>query len=763
MPTLRTILSLLAFVSCTVVVNAQPQWLRMSPNYAAVEWVGDSTVYLGGLYSTIMRSDDAGRTWRYLYQNNPARHGIRDVHFFDANIGIAAVDNGTVLMTRDGGERWDTAFVAGQAIWAMDFATYVHGVIVGDSGLIATTYDQGGTWTRVEGSTVERLRSVAFADETVGIAVGDNATILRTADGGASWTSVVLDTSLTRFEGVAIQYRGVDLRGDAGLIVGWNNRMRQSMILYSDDRGATWSLSDTSGLPLSMETVSFVNATRIIAGGDRSRSFNPTKNRIAWSQDGGRTWALADSTDMPTSDYGYSIRDFSFAADGLRGVACGDRATLFVTSDGGRSWNTRMNFPLESGPFRSPLQSVTALDADTAFTLAKGDGSAWPVRTTDRGLTWRAGTEVQYPIAGVHMFDRDHGLAVPTAGIYHIERKLYEIRDAGKTWNVLTMQVDRNRYESTSAPAFVDDRIGFFAADSFLFKTTDAGVSWQTISTFPGSIYTFDTQFLNERVGMVIPIVSVKPTYEQDRAVLRTDDGGVSWRPLLRRFGSPKLTSVRFLDARRGFVGAGLAESVTDGILYSTQDGGVTWDSLHVDGWPQAIRFFGDSLGFVVGFNALVMMTTDAGSTWQRLRPWEHVPPDSQVWFRHVDLMRGSNVILIAGDGDLVRYQLDQSSSVPNEHNEPTRITIMGSVDVIPNPSNADRRQLKIRQLPASANAQLSAFDSFGRLISRQQIEIRGDEGETIPFDASGLAAGIYRIAIESSGVRAGAHLVLVR
>src|SRR5260370_13516681 len=58
-------------------------------------------------------------------------------------------------------------------------------VLVGVSGVIFQTTDDGVTWTRPESGTRQALNGVSFAAQT-GTAVGEGGTILRSGDGGLS-------------------------------------------------------------------------------------------------------------------------------------------------------------------------------------------------------------------------------------------------------------------------------------------------------------------------------------------------------------------------------------------------------------------------------------------------------------------------------------------------------------------------------------------------------------------------------------------------
>jgi photosystem II stability/assembly factor-like uncharacterized protein len=143
----------------------------------------------------------------------------------------------------------------------------------------------------------------------------------------------------------------------------------------------------------------------------------------------------------------------------------------------------------------------------------------------------------------------------------------------------------------------------------------------------------FGVSFADSRNGHVVGAY---------HAILGTTDGGQTWvrreNPLPTR--DPRtalpgpvdprdqaLLSVAFPDATHGFAAAS-----DDGIL-ATSDGGVTWtlkrtprprdvDAVWIDEIPSAwnftsLSFVSPSTGYVVGFDGLILATSDAGATWR--------------------------------------------------------------------------------------------------------------------------------------------------
>lgn len=109
-------------------------------------------------------------------------------------------------------------------------------------------------------------------------------------------------------------------------------------------------------------------------------------------------------------------------------------------------------------------------------------------------------------------------------------------------------------------------------------------------------------------------------------AVLRTIDGGSTWLDATPGgFGSSAASSF-FLDANTGWV-AVMGSDPTDGTLYHTSDGGVSWNSYTVPFGGGSLHFVDAMHGWeLIGLNAgmshesvAVFRTGDGGQTWSRV------------------------------------------------------------------------------------------------------------------------------------------------
>lgn len=87
--------------------------------------------------------------------------------------------------------------------------------------------------------------------------------------------------------------------------------------------------------------------------------------------------------------------------------------------------------------------------------------------------------------------------------------------------------------------------------------------------------------------------------------MLKTTNGGTNWLVISNSFGG---TSLCFTDANTGYA--------ADGTIYKTTDGGITWSNLNLSSLI-AVTFADANTGYAVGYNSLILKTTDAGSNWE--------------------------------------------------------------------------------------------------------------------------------------------------
>ena len=99
--------------------------------------------------------------------------------------------------------------------------------------------------------------------------------------------------------------------------------------------------------------------------------------------------------------------------------------------------------------------------------------------------------------------------------------------------------------------------------------------------------------------------------------ILLSDDGGKTHRQAKSVPVDATLTSVSFVDAKRGWAAGHW------GVVLHTEDGGETWSQQRLETGEDrplfAIQFFDAKAGVAVGLWSLVVVTDDGGKTWRKV------------------------------------------------------------------------------------------------------------------------------------------------
>jgi photosystem II stability/assembly factor-like uncharacterized protein len=114
---------------------------------------------------------------------------------------------------------------------AIDFVNAMKGIAVGDNGTVIITNDGGLSWTLINSHVSNNLKSISFIDEDHAVAVGDGGQIIVTEDGGTNWTSHWLP-------GIQNNLYAVDMTPEGKGIIGGQH----STLLYTVNGGINWSI-----------------------------------------------------------------------------------------------------------------------------------------------------------------------------------------------------------------------------------------------------------------------------------------------------------------------------------------------------------------------------------------------------------------------------------------------------------------------------------------------------------------------------------------
>ena len=254
---------------------------------------------------------------------------------------------------------------SGQDLNTVFFLDNKRGWVGGDNGYLSRTDDGGHSWVQQIVDTKDGINDIYFRDKEAGFLIAGSA-IFATRDDGSRWTEVRRFLS-REFDGADVELYSVRFSSKKkGWVVGSvskNDRVVDSILLYTEDGGETWQRKRAPSR-LELIHLEFANDKRGWIVGD--------EGPILATTDAGETWTKQESGTKAT------IYHVDFRND-KKGLAVGRGGTLLRTTDGGTTWTTiKLNT-------QSTLLNVKFVGDDAAFAVGRG-GTI--LRTGDAGETW---------------------------------------------------------------------------------------------------------------------------------------------------------------------------------------------------------------------------------------------------------------------------------------------------------------------------------------------------------------------------------------
>jgi photosystem II stability/assembly factor-like uncharacterized protein len=332
---------------------------------------GSAVVVVGG--KAIRVSMDGGDTWSAARPLPAGTFLGGKGSFVDGQHGwSAAVTKGSttdslvMYRTSDGGQTWQSSPVGSMAVrpgswtadWEFHFADADHGFMrtfgVNDpaidptpySNCVQSTTDDGGVTWSAPASVSCAENNPTWVTNTLGYSQDAEAArdLAVTKDGGRTWTTGGLPIDPSEF-GWGIELLVAEpgrLRAEVGFVpkTGPDPRQRHA-VFESIDGGATWTKAYDHNAG---EDIQVLGASSFDHWFAKTNAHEGDKSALIASDDGGRTWHQVASTFVPSIE---PIRWW----DSLRGaipgftcpnggttVSCSNYATVYITSDGGRTW-----------------------------------------------------------------------------------------------------------------------------------------------------------------------------------------------------------------------------------------------------------------------------------------------------------------------------------------------------------------------------------------------------------------------------------------
>lgn len=523
----------------------------------------DANTVVVGAGCAMRRSDDGGQTFRRVplgAREQGCPSPLAAFHYPADQIGYVVRRDGSVSRSEVGsafsGRRPVPGTPAGGGGPAVPTDMYFVSESTGfvtSGGAIYRTTDAAGTWT-LEHTGTAPLHSVYFPSTDTGYAVGADDTVLKSTDGGDSWAPVPVASpesggNLTR----------VRCASPVRCLISTESGDR---VLRTRNGGTTVTAHDPSLRPI--YAFAFSSSTNAVGVGERGAT--------VFSGDAGTGTAMPGFTGVGDRLGGDDVPTLSRlrATDAQLVHATGNAGRLARSTDGGRSWST------VSVPSSHTITDVSFSDARSGFAV---DSAGALRHTADGGATWTVIDTGDVPgVRAIHALDPNVVLVFTRSGVYRSTRAS-DASGAGTTF----APVGSGRVRRTSFREFdrTDAPVLFARSSTALWRSSDRGATWRAV---PGPVRRARYRaidFTSERQGFVLLT---------NGRMFSTSDGGRAWTEL-RGVGSSAARDIAFGDARNGYLtlpswGAG----PRGGWVLRTADGGASWRPQLIGEAPIASR-----------------------------------------------------------------------------------------------------------------------------------------------------------------------------
>ena len=580
----------------------------------------------------------------WFWQNPlPESNLYFQVHFKNANTGIAVGGSNSIIRTTNGGNNWlRVTSLESNILLCCNYAGNNIYYAAGPPNILIKSTNSGMNWFNLN-SPDSIINSISFINPNTGFAASLKGALYYTTNGGMNWSNIIspqtmyssfntrvqfINNSTVYFLTERYLFKSTNYGSSWDTVLTYNNYVFNYVDFINSNTGIVTCKGDsalkttnggTSWIKTNIETgihntgLCFVDENNVYVSCNVNSLFS-SDYRLYKSTNGGTNWSSLDifnskpvmgsrngnvlsfggySTVLLSTNNGnnwnnkisgsvYTNYELTFV-DALTGFATGDYGTILKTTNGGTNWNRLTTNT------KITFRCVEFINANTGF--AAGDSSVI-AKTTDSGLNWtlqKATNEVYTIISGISFADNNTGIAC--AGLQYI----FKTTNCGQNWfRIQGANISLRKIQMMSQQTIYS---AFF---NYFFKSTNGGSDW---IGYPIDLTTFeswDLDFKDLNYGFIAC----------DSGIYKTTNSGINWTKT-NTLQNNYFSSVSFLNNDLGIaVGK-------NGKILKTTNSGLNWEEQNASTYTSLLdcKVINDSVYYVCGYNGTIMKTIDGGTS----------------------------------------------------------------------------------------------------------------------------------------------------
>ncbi|RPI13759.1 MAG: T9SS C-terminal target domain-containing protein [Ignavibacteriae bacterium] len=809
-----------AGVNWTIYTNAggTDQYTRQGKRLLGGWFFNMNTGLVCGSRGWIARTTNGGANWDSIAAAVPITTNLEGIYFINSTTGFISGSYGTILKSTNAGLTWTVIPTGITTSMGRIFALDINHIYAAGQNYLITTSNGGVNW--ISNTTQLYGKDVYFLNYNTGFVCGSGGMVKLTTNGGANWINKptgskyilyslygdVSSSGSSFFEGFdsiifpPAGWKAVNVFGNSTYWVRTTAFPHSppgcAWITYESDTvngGLDWLITpklsintgDTLEFRLKPEYTGYPPDSLCVRVSTTDTALTSFTTRILYLAEGA---GYPDSTAW--TKYSVSLNSFAgqniyigfkhqdFNGDGiylddislitqgaqtLKLYAGGDTGIIYVTTNLGDNW-TPLQFMIP-GHFAGARLSM---DVNGSVIITGGSHGIFN-SSTNYGTNWSAKNYRTSRATFSDVWCQTGTGKVWVVGSTTFPGSYFDqvmfSSNGGTTFAIQNVNGSTAGYHSIS---MVNDNTGYISGSlGAIRKTTNGGLSWDSLATpIPGT-FLDNIDFVNANTGWVFSNISDIP----GGSIWHTTNGGINWTQQTladTTLWGQFIYAADMINPNTGFCVSGIP------VIHKTTNGGLNWipqnqsitdlirdmsmlneDSGYVcgnsnvymttNGWQNAntvVMPFNDEFestswldfnnGFVLVNKGMVFRTTNGGNE------WEFLPAGTGILYKI--FAKTIDTAYVVGElGDVLKLQrgpvgITWKNSVPSQY-------FLGQN--YPNPFNPVT-EFKFG-LAQKGKVSLKVYDILGKLVQTYFDNQQLNAGTvTVKFDGNNLASGVY-------------------